>query len=195
MKTPVENELPVSGLWSLGISGDYPILLVRVQELEHTPLVRRALLAHQYWRHKGLVADLVVLNTRPSAYSDELEERLRLLMRTGHGLQLLDKPGGVFLRRADQMHPDVLNLLVSTARAVVDGEMGTLELQLNRRSKRPAPPPAFTPSASPTARRGSPSSFGRRSRSTTASADSTPRRGDYVIVLEDGSTRRHRGST
>ena len=113
LKTPVENELPVSGLWSVGISGDYPILLVRVQELEHTPLVRRALLAHQYWRHKGLVADLVVLNARPTGYTDELEERLRLLMRTGHGLQLLDKPGGVFLRRADQMHPDVLNLLVS----------------------------------------------------------------------------------
>ncbi len=65
VKTPVENELQMSGLWSIGISGDYPILLVRVEELEHAPLVRQAILAHQYWRHKGLVADLVILNTRP----------------------------------------------------------------------------------------------------------------------------------
>jgi cyclic beta-1,2-glucan synthetase len=149
VKTPVENGLPLSGLWSLGISGDNPILLVRIEEPEHAPLVRQALLAHQYWRHKGLVSDLVVLNTRPTAYSDELDDRLRLLVRTGHALQLVDKPGGVFLRRADQMHPDVLNLLEGVARAVLEGDGGSIELQLNRRGERPEDPPAFEPVAEP----------------------------------------------
>ncbi len=140
VKTPEENGRPLSGLWSLGISGDLPILLVRIEDLEHAPLVRQALLAHQYWRHKGLVADLVVLNTRPTSYADELDDRLRLLVRTGHALQLVDKPGGIFLRRADQMHPDILNLLLSVARATLDGDGGSLELQLNRRSQRPEDP-------------------------------------------------------
>jgi cyclic beta-1,2-glucan synthetase len=140
IKTTVENGLQMSGLWSIGVSGDLPVLLVRVEELEHAPLVRQALLAHQYWRHKGLVADLVVLNTRPTGYADELDDRLKLLVRTGHALQLLDKPGGVFLRRSDQMHPDVLNLLLSVARATLDGEAGSIEMQLNRRSRPPAPP-------------------------------------------------------
>jgi len=143
--TPVENGLPISGLWSIGISGDYPILLVRVEELEHTPLVRQALLAHQYWRHKGLVADLVILNTRPTGYSDSLDDRLRLLVRTGHALQLVDKPGGVFLRRTDQMHPDVLNLLLSVARATLEGDAGSIELQLNRRADRPEDPDPLVP--------------------------------------------------
>ncbi len=187
VKTPVENELPVSGLWSVGISGDYPILLVRVQELEHTPLVRRALLAHQYWRHKGLMADLVVLNTRPTGYADELEERLRLLMRTGHGLQVLDKPGGVFLRRGDQMHPDVMNLLVSTARAVVDGEMGTLELQLNRRSKRPGSPSAFVPRAEPVLDE-APEFVRPKLLFDNGTGGFDPDTGDYVIVLDDAIT-------
>jgi cyclic beta-1,2-glucan synthetase len=148
-QTPQENELPVSGLWSLGVSGDYPILLVRVDEVEHAPLVRRLLLAHQYWRHKGLLVDLIVLNTKPSGYSDEFDDRLRMLMRTGHALQLLDKPGGVFLRRADQMHPDLLNLLISAARAVLDGDGGTIELQLDRRGRRPKPPKALEPVHAP----------------------------------------------
>ena len=150
IETPTENGLPISGLWSIGISGDHPILLVRVDQLEHAPLVRHALLAHQYWRHKGLVSDLVILNTRPTAYSDALDERLRLLVRTGHALQLQDKPGGVFLRRVDQMHPDVANLLQGIARATLDGESGSLDLQLNRRGHRPDPPSAFVPSAEPT---------------------------------------------
>jgi cyclic beta-1,2-glucan synthetase len=140
IKTPAENGLQISGLWSIGVSGDLPILLVRVEELEHAPLVRQALLAHQYWRHKGLVADLVILNTRPTGYADDLDDRLKLLVRTGHALQLLDKPGGVYLRRSDQMHPDVLNLLLSVARATLDGDGGGIELQLNRRGRRPAPP-------------------------------------------------------
>ena len=143
IKTPAENGLQLSGLWSIGVSGDLPILLVRVEELEHAPLVRQALLAHQYWRHKGLVAELVVLNTRPSGYSDELDDRLRLLVRTGHALQLLDKPGGVFLRRIDQMHPDVLNLLCTVSRATLEGDGGSIELQLNRQSRAPALPDAL----------------------------------------------------
>ncbi len=185
IETPRENELPVNGLWSLGVSGDHPILLVRVEEVEHAPLVRRALLAHQYWRHKGLLVDLVVLNTKPSGYSDELDDRLRMLMRTGHALQLLDKPGGVFLRRADQMHPDVLNLLVSAARAVLEGDGGTIELQLDRRRRRPRPPEALVPVSDPVfdlLR----SPVRARLLFDNGIGGFDPDSGDYVIVLTDG---------
>lgn len=144
-----ESPLGVQGLWQLGISGDLPILLVRVKRLDETPLVRQALLAHQYWRSKGFAADLVVLDTQPSAYSSELDGRLRTLLRTGHALQLADKPGGVFLRHADEMPPEVLTLLVDTARAVLDGEGGPIALQLDRRARRPAPPDPLIPAEEP----------------------------------------------
>jgi len=185
-KTPVENGLQLSGLWSIGISGDWPILLVRVEELEHAPLVRQALLAHQYWRHKGLTADLVILNTRPTGYSDDLDDRLRLLVRTGHALQMLDKPGGVFLRRADQMHPDVLNLLLSVARATLEGDGGSLELQLNRRGKRPEPPAALAITREPQPHE--PTTFERPALTfDNGLGGFDPESGEYVIVLEDGA--------
>ncbi len=185
IKTPVENGLQMSGLWSLGISGDLPILLVRIEEPEHAPLVRQALLAHQYWRHKGLVSDLVILNTRPTAYSDELDDRLRMLVRTGHALQMLDRPGGVFLRRSDQMHPDVLNLLLTVARATLDGDSGPLEVQLNRRVPRAEEPPALMPARAPEAW-AAPSPprpdllFDNGWGGFDSSAD------EYVIVLDEG---------
>ena len=185
--TPVENYLQMSGLWSLGISGDLPILLVRVDQLEHAPLVRQAILAHQYWRHKGLVADLVVLNARPTAYADELEDRLRLLVRTGHALQLVDKPGGIYLRRADQMHPDVLNLLLSVARATLDGDGGSIELQLSRRASKPPLPTTFVPSAEPKPWAGVP--FERPVLAHDNGLGGFDVDSDeYVIVLEDGRT-------
>ena len=185
IRTPRENEMPVNGLWSLGVSGDYPILLVRVEDVSHAPLVRRALLAHQYWRHKGLLVDLVVLNTKPTGYTDDFDDRLRMLMRTGHALQLLDKPGGIFLRRADQMHPDVLNLLVSAARAVLEGDGGTIELQLDRRGRYPAPLGRLVPAREPVL------DMMRTPERPHLLFDNgiggfDPDTGDYTIVLTDG---------
>ncbi len=188
-KTTVENGLQMSGLWSIGISGDLPILLVRVEELEHAPLVRQALLAHQYWRHKGLIADLVILNARPTGYSDELDDRLRLLVRTGHALQLLDKPGGVFLRRIDQMHPDVLNLLSSVARATLDGDFGSIELQLNRRGRSFSLPEAFVPSALPSSQAPATRPFTRPALAfDNGYGGFDLDTGDYVIVLDHEMT-------
>jgi len=188
-KTAVENGLQMSGLWSIGISGDLPILLVSVEDPEHAPLVRQALLAHQYWRHKGLDTDLVILNARPTGYADELDDRLRLLVRTGHALQLLDKPGGVYLRRADQMHPDVLNLLRSVARATLEGDAGTLELQLNRRGKRPPLPDPFVVTRKPIPDEYPAPAFERPSLLfDNGFGGFDPQTGDYVIVLEGEDT-------
>ncbi|MBE0475929.1 MAG: hypothetical protein IBX62_02385 [Coriobacteriia bacterium] len=185
VKTPTENRLQMSGLWTLGISGDLPILLVRVERLEETQIVRQALLAHQYWRHKGLVADLVILNARPSGYADELDDRLRLLVRTGHALQLVDKPGGVFLRRADQMAPDVLNLLLSVARATLAGDGGPLELQLEQRAKRPEAPDRLVPKERPRSYPSLP--FERQALAfDNGFGGFDLERGEYVVVHEPG---------
>jgi cyclic beta-1,2-glucan synthetase len=143
------STLPISGLWGLGISGDHPILLVRIEHLEDTPFVRQMLVAHQYWRHQGLRVDLVILNTKPSAYLSELDGRLRLLVRGGSALEMVDRPGGVFLRQADQIDPDVLPLLESVARATLDADAGSLKAQLDRRDTRPQPPARFVPTRSP----------------------------------------------
>ena len=51
------------GLWAYGISGDYPILLVRIAEEEGLAVVQELLQAHAYWRKRGLKIDLVILNT------------------------------------------------------------------------------------------------------------------------------------
>ncbi|TLM75182.1 MAG: hypothetical protein FDZ70_06985, partial [Actinobacteria bacterium] len=187
IKTPVENGLRMDGLWSLGISGDLPVLLVRIERLEETSLVRQALLAHQYWRHKGLVSDLVVLNTRPTGYADELDERLKLLVRTGHALQLVDKPGGIFLRRADQMHPDVLNLLQSVARATLQGDGGPIALQLNQKGKRPAMPPTLEPEREPADEPAPPAARPALAFDNGIGGYDLERR-EYVITLDGGRT-------
>ncbi|HEY5549553.1 MAG TPA: glucoamylase family protein [Coriobacteriia bacterium] len=185
LKPRRENRLPISGLWGLGISGDHPILLVRIERLEDTPFVRQLLLAHRYWRHQGFRVDLVVLNTKPSAYVSELDDRLQTLVRSGSALQMLGQPGGVFLRQADQIDPAILTLLESVARVALDADAGPVKLQLDRRVTRPSPPALLVPTRPAT---GAPTPQPER---PTLLADCgyggiDPDTGEYVIVLEHG---------
>ena len=70
------STLGQEGLWPHGISGDLPILLVRVVEEDDVPLVRQVLQAQEYWRLKGLSADVVILNEHPVSYLDEMHALL-----------------------------------------------------------------------------------------------------------------------
>ncbi|HKG32458.1 MAG TPA: glucoamylase family protein, partial [Gemmatimonadales bacterium] len=55
-------------LWGLGVSGDWPILLATIDSPEGLPTLRQVLAAHRYWRRRGLMIDLVVLNAHPPSY-------------------------------------------------------------------------------------------------------------------------------
>src|SRR5204862_414332 len=77
------NTLGQAGLWSHAISGDLPILMVRVVEPEDLILVRQALRAQDYWRLKGLSADVVVLNEHPASYRNEMHDQLEALLESG----------------------------------------------------------------------------------------------------------------
>jgi cyclic beta-1,2-glucan synthetase len=130
------------GLWAYGISGDLPVIMVRIAETEEAEIVRQLLRAHEYWRMKGLPVDLVILNEHPSSYAQGLHEYLLSLIRTSPAQAMMDKPGGVFLRRADLMPEDDRYLLLTVARAVLVGRRGELAQQLSRQPWEIQLPPA-----------------------------------------------------
>src|SRR6185503_14679389 len=120
-----------SALWAHGVSGDYPILLVRVLEPDDLVLVRQVLRAQDYWRLKGLIAETVILNEHPIGYRNEMHEQLNALLDGGPWGAWKDKPGGAFLLTGDGMGEAERVLLASVARAVLRGDAGSLEDQLN----------------------------------------------------------------
>jgi cyclic beta-1,2-glucan synthetase len=127
-----QNRCGQRDLWKYGISGDLPILLVRVTDASGVPLVADLLKAHEYLRLKGLPFDLIILNEHPSSYLQSLQEELVRLTEGGPEQAWIDKAGGVFLRRADLMPPDDQLLLRAAARVVMDAVDGGLGNQLKR---------------------------------------------------------------
>ncbi len=136
-----------STLWPQGISGDLPIVLVRVEGDDDLELVRQLLRAQEYWRLKQLAVDLVILNERPASYVQDLQTALETLARMNRSMPNIasdDVKGNVFVLRADLVPPETRALLMSCARAVLHGPRGNLADQINRaRDLKPgvAPPP------------------------------------------------------
>jgi cyclic beta-1,2-glucan synthetase len=119
-------------LWAYGISGDRPILLIRVDDPAATELVQELLLAHEFWRLNALSVDLVILNEDPGGYLQPLQEMLLGMVRSSPAQGHLDQPGGVFVRRADQISDEDRMLLMAVARVVLLTSRGRLARQLTR---------------------------------------------------------------
>jgi cyclic beta-1,2-glucan synthetase len=129
------NKQGQSGLWGYGISGDVPIVLVRIRDRERIGLVREAVQAHAYWRLKGLVVDLVIWNEDDSVYRQSLQESIVDYVAGSPEAALVDKRGGVFVRRGEQMSEDDRALLQTVARVVLLDDGGTLAEQTERRGR------------------------------------------------------------
>jgi cellobiose phosphorylase len=142
----LNNRRGQSGLWSYGISGDAPIILLRISDAAKIEIVRQLIQAHSYWRMKGLTVDLVILNEDISVYRQSLQDQITSMISSGIEAQMLDKPGGIFVRRLEQIPNDDRILLQSAARIVLDDEKGTLAEQLEHRMVLEPSVPALTPS-------------------------------------------------
>ena len=129
------NRRGQSGLWGYGISGDLPIVLLRIADQSSLQLVRQLTQAHAYWRTKGLVVDLVILNEDQSGYRQSLQDQIMGLIVGGSDPRPVDQPGGIFVRRSEQISDEDKALVQAVARIVISDTAGTLAEQVARRQR------------------------------------------------------------
>ncbi|MFI5455936.1 MAG: GH36-type glycosyl hydrolase domain-containing protein [Isosphaerales bacterium] len=141
----MKNRRGQSGLWGHGISGDLPIVLLRIADQEKIELVRQLVQAHAFWRTKGLTVDLVIWNEDLSGYRQALQDQIMGLIAAGVEAQVVDRPGGIFVRRPDQMSDEDRTLFQTVARLIVDDSEGTLADQHERRGRVEPSVPRFRP--------------------------------------------------
>ncbi|MCG6881461.1 MAG: cyclic beta 1-2 glucan synthetase [Deltaproteobacteria bacterium] len=132
-KVLVKNRRGQSGLWSHAISGDFPIVLLRIGDRANIDLVRQLVQAHAYWRLKGLTVDLVIWNEDHSGYRQGLHEQIMVLIAAGIEANMTDRPGGIFVRPADQMSDEDRILIQTVARVILSDDRGALADQITRR--------------------------------------------------------------
>ncbi len=182
------NRSGQSGLWGFGISGDLPIVLLRLTDSARMDLVTQLVNAHAYWRLKGLAVDLVIWNEDHSVYRQAVTDRIVGLIAAGVGAGMLDKPAGIFVRRSDQMSEEDRTLFQTVARVVISDASGNLAQIVERRTKFEPPLPRLVPVREPgdhqlTARR-APADLRLSNGYGGFSADGN----EYVITLSEGQS-------
>ena len=141
----IKNRRGQSGLWGYSISGDLPIVLLQIEDPANIDLVRQLIQAHAYWRLKGLAVDLVIWNEDHAGYRQLLHDQIMGLIAAGVEASEIDRPGGIFVRPADQISEEDRILFQTVARAIITDSRGALEDQLNRRGQVEVTVPPLTP--------------------------------------------------
>jgi len=131
--TTARNQLGQSRLWRFSISGDLPIVLLRIGDINRMDLVKQVLQAHAYWRMKGLAAELVIVNEDFSGYRAVLQDQIMGLINIGPEAHIINNLGGVFVLRGEELSEDERVLLQTVARIVFTDATETLIEFVERR--------------------------------------------------------------
>ena len=147
-ETLAKNRKGQNDLWAHGISGDFPILLVRAT-VGDSLLVLEALRAYRYWRNRRIKVNLVILNEQDTGYSMDLHNQISRQIAQMGADAWLNQREGIFLFRSDQMPPDDRTLLEAVAGVILETRRGSLADHARRLGATDVHLPPFTPSLSP----------------------------------------------
>ncbi|WP_183752200.1 GH36-type glycosyl hydrolase domain-containing protein [Pseudochelatococcus contaminans] len=121
-----------SELWSLAISGDYPIVTLQIGDISELDIVASALRMQKYLYQRGLVFDLAVINDQASSYVQDLQQAIEQLCESA---QLVDEKTmsrrqHTFALRRGLMDTRVCQTLMAAACVVLHSSKGPIADQI-----------------------------------------------------------------
>ena len=126
-----KNTLSQSGLWRFGISGDFAILLMEIDSMEHSGYAKEMLRAFEYYKVHGLVLDLVFINDAPERDREGLTHFIRNMANTEHLWAAHSDAGKVYILDKKEISDAERTLLHTVARLSFNSHDGlTIEQQL-----------------------------------------------------------------
>ncbi|WP_346928474.1 glucoamylase family protein [Clostridium sp.] len=119
-------------LWSYGISGDLPIVLLTITKEKESDILRQLINCHGYLEEKGLKFDIVVINKEGISYEKPLDSALKRIILNSSLNGRENISGGIFIISNENIPKEDLNLLYSIAAITVEGAEGALWKQVER---------------------------------------------------------------
>ena len=124
-------------LWSAGISGDVPLVVLRIASPDDLDAARHLVRGHAWWRIKGVAPDLVLLDDSASGYRDELSGQLTRLVRMSSEFDQLDVPRGIHVRSRRNLSQPAWDALLAYAVCVLDAHENLTAQLMHARASLP----------------------------------------------------------
>jgi cyclic beta-1,2-glucan synthetase len=119
----------IKDLWQYGISGDLPILLVKIKDVNDSYVIKEILKAFEYFKVKNIEIDLVILNEEENVYERYVKEMIETQILNRHLMYLLNQKAGIYILNSNQIKN--IDLLEFRANFIIDAHKGNLKTILH----------------------------------------------------------------
>lgn len=114
-----------SDLWAYGISGDYPILLVKIKDVNDAYGIGDLLKAYEFFRAKNVTIDFVILNEEENVYERYVKEAIEGEILNRHLGYLMNQRGGIYLLNSNEI--EKIDALEFRANLIIDTHDGNIK--------------------------------------------------------------------
>jgi cyclic beta-1,2-glucan synthetase len=122
-----------SALWPMSISGDFPIIALRLDDEGDLPIVQKSFRMQEYLRSRGVISDLVIVNERAASYAQDVQHAIDFMCENARRRGLSSGPAQhIFSIRKDLIAPEAYDALISAARIALHTRNGPISEQLDR---------------------------------------------------------------
>lgn len=99
----VDKAYTQQDLWKYGISGDFPILLVKIKDVNDIDMIKEILKAYEFFRVKNITVELVILDEEENVYEKYVREAIEGEIANRHLEYVRNLRGGIFVLNANEI--------------------------------------------------------------------------------------------
>ena len=116
-----------SELWKYGISGDFPIILVKIKDLNDNYVIKDVLKAYEFFRIKNIQTEIVILDEEKHSYENYVKEEIENSILNQQMAYLKNIRGGIFTLFKSEIDSKDINLLEFISAIIIDSKKGGLK--------------------------------------------------------------------
>lgn len=113
-----------SELWKYGISGDLPIILVKIKDVNDIYVVEEILKAYEFFRTKNIEVEIVILDEEKYSYENYVRDEIESSILNHHIGYLKNIKGGIFNLNKNEIDKQDIEILEFVSNIVIDSTKG-----------------------------------------------------------------------
>ena len=125
----LDKVYPITELWKFGISGDLPIIFVKIKNVNDIDVIKELVKAYEYFKTKNLQIDLVILNEEKEKYDSYVKDAVLDTILNRNLAYMINTKGGIYV--LNNIKDEDKKLISIYSKLVIDAKGGNLNNQLN----------------------------------------------------------------
>ena len=124
LKIDLNKDYEINSLWKYGISGDLPIILVKIKTLNSIDTIKQIIGSYLFYRIKNIYVDLVILDEENEIYNRLVQRSVEEIILDKQIIYLKNVKSGIFVLDKNLMEPDDLKVLELKSKIILIAENG-----------------------------------------------------------------------